>query len=635
MSLANPTALAWLLLAVPVVIFYVLKIRLRQVPVSTVLFWRQIFDEKRPRSLWQRLRHLISLALQLALLALVVGALAEPFFSGEALSARRVILVLDDSASMNATDVAPSRLAKALDEARTVIDGLRFRDEMAIVTAGTQPRVICGLTGHRKTLREALDTIKPGDGPTRLGDAVAVARRLVAESDSSGTESRIVLITDGCSEEAASLSTGENVRLVSVGGKVANVGITRFQVRRSTMDPIGYEILAEVTNLSDEPTEDFRLAINLDDNPVDVKPLKLEANGKWSGVIESTTADGGILTAELVIKGEKGDLPYPDALTTDNRAFAVLPKREPQPVHMNSPVGNLFLQKVLEANPLVRLTTSRELPKEFTAGSVTVLHRAVPAKLPAGKVLVVDPAGDCDLWTLGDKLQNPIVTQTDKDSPMMAHVRLDNVLMPEAKRLVFTAAARKPQILASAVGGEPLFVLIDRPEGPVVVLTVNLDLGDLPFRTAFPILAMNTLSFFTGSQGELRESLATGSTADIDLPASVGGVSEFVLRAPDGTERKLPASATKVTIGPFDHRGVWEVAANTPNAMPIARYAVNLMSKAESDLRPPEGLQATATAAEAGLVGGFFGRPVWWYLAGLAWVLAAAEWYLYQRRWIS
>jgi hypothetical protein len=58
------------------------------------------------------------------------------------------------------------------------------------------------------------------------------------------------------------------------------------------------------------------------------------------------------------------------------------------------------------------------------------------------------------------------------------------------------------------------------------------------------------------------------------------------------------------------------------------------MNKAESDLRPPEGL-TEATAVEAGLSGGFLGRPAWWYLIGLAWLLAAMEWYLYQRRWIS
>ena len=72
MSLVNPAALLLAGLAIPIVVFYILKIRLRRVPVSTLLFWRQIFEEKKPRSLWQRLRHLLSLLLQLAFLALLV-----------------------------------------------------------------------------------------------------------------------------------------------------------------------------------------------------------------------------------------------------------------------------------------------------------------------------------------------------------------------------------------------------------------------------------------------------------------------------------------------------------------------------------------------------------------------------------
>jgi hypothetical protein len=49
----------------------------------------------------------------------------------------------------------------------------------------------------------------------------------------------------------------------------------------------------------------------------------------------------------------------------------------------------------------------------------------------------------------------------------MAHVRLDNVLLPESRKLAFTPAAGKPQVLAGAVTGDPLFALIDRPEGKV------------------------------------------------------------------------------------------------------------------------------------------------------------------------
>src|SRR5207245_6578889 len=106
----------------------------------------------------------------------------------------------------------------------------------------------------------------------------------------------------------------------------------------------------------------------------------------------------------------------------------------------------------------------------------------VPKQLPAGNLFVIAPADSCDLWEVGEKIQNPIVTKQDKDSPLMAHVRLDNVLMPEARKLTVSG---KVQVLVAALNGEPLFCAIERPEGTVPVLTVSLDLGDPPWRTAF------------------------------------------------------------------------------------------------------------------------------------------------------
>jgi hypothetical protein len=113
MNFVHPIALLWAGLAIPVVVFYILKIRMRRVPVSTILFWRQIFEEKQPRSIWQRLRHLLSLLVQLAFLMLIVAAVAEPIFNWEIREARRIVLIVDNSASMNAVDVEPTRLDAA------------------------------------------------------------------------------------------------------------------------------------------------------------------------------------------------------------------------------------------------------------------------------------------------------------------------------------------------------------------------------------------------------------------------------------------------------------------------------------------------------------------------------------------
>jgi len=623
MNLLHPIALAWAALAIPIVIFYILKIRMRRVPVSTTLFWRQIFEEKQPRSIWQKLRHLLSLLVQLAFLALVVLALAEPIFRWEIREARRIVLVLDNSSSMNAADGqgGPTRLARAREEALALVDGLRFRDEVAILAAGTQPTVRCGMTGHQSTLREAIRTLPATDGPTRVKEAVDLARRLLADPGDSATKGRssVVVVSDGGFEGAARLAGAGDVRLINVGGRPGNVGITRFQVRRSLVDPIGYQILAEVVNASETPVE-TRLEIELDDKPVDVVPLKLDPGQRFRKVFEKTSAEGGRLVGKIV---------RDDALAADNRAWAILPRREIQKVTLVAPEGNLFLEKVFEANPLVDLAVAKAASS--TPG-ITVFHKQVPAKLPPGPVLVIEPTGASDLWQLGEVQHNPIVTKQDKDSPLMAHVRLDNVLMPEARQLRITAP--KVHVLASSLAGDPLYAAIERPEGKVLVLTVNLEKGDLPLQTAFPILVANALGWFAGTKGELRESLATGAVADLELPpsASPGGL---VLRAPDGRTRALPAVGAKVTVGPLDECGIWSIGRpadpkDPAPAKPVLEVACNLASREESDLRSP-----LPPSPRAVLAGGFGGWPIWVTLCALALALAGLEWYLYQRRWIS
>jgi hypothetical protein len=165
----------------------------------------------------------------------------------------------------------------------------------------------------------------------------------------------------------------------------------------------------------------------------------------------------------------------------------------------------------------------------------------------------------------------------------------------------------------------------------VLILTVNLEKGDLPLRTAFPILVTNTLGWFAGGRGELREALAAGSITEVVLPETAEA--QYLLRGPDGQTRKLPPGVARTTVGPLDQCGVWSIVADTPGATPIQEIACNLANREESDLRPPESLPSLGEEPARAM--GFAGRPIWFYLIAAAWLLAGLEWYLYQRRWIS
>ena len=87
------------------------------------------------------------------------------------------------------------------------------------------------------------------------------------------------------------------------------------------------------------------------------------------------------------------------------------------------------------------------------------------------------------------------------------------------------------------VSGDPVYVALERPEGKAVVLTANLDKGDLPFRTAFPILVTNAQNRFAGNRGELREALPTGAVTEVTLP-STDTEDEIVGSASDALKKK-------------------------------------------------------------------------------------------------
>lgn len=642
MSFAAPIAALWLLLAVPIIGLYILKVRLRRVPVSTMLFWRKIYDEKPPRSLWQNLRHLISLLLQLLFLGLVVAALVDPHFWWESLTARKVVFILDASASMQATDVAPNRFERARSDLLTRIAGLRFRDEAAILVSAARPVVACGLTGHLRTLRDAAQSAQVTDGPTRLRETVSLARRLTGDSP----DRKIIILTDAADADATSLGGEADVTLVAVGTRVANVGVSRFQVRRSPLDPVSFQALVEVTNAADEPATG-RLTVTLDGDPLDVLPLTIPPGETVSRTIEQTNTSGGLLRAEWE---------QPDALAVDNVARAILPPRRETPVGLVTQ-PNLFVENVFAANPLVALTVVRPPARPDATARVAVYHRDIPEIVPPGPTLLIDPRRGCDLFDLGEETKDAIVTKQSRESPYLAHVRLDNVVIPIARKLQFRTEVES---LVSAVNGEVIYGVIRRAGGPVVILAVNIDEGDLALRTAFPIMATNAVGQLTGRDDAPRMSLATGEVAafsstsiqaDLDLSGKPSG---WQLVGPEGPPSNLMPDQTEWTVGPFDRAGLWRIEPTGPETTPpdqtassekseseptrladVRGFAIacNLSSRPETDLRPPaELLTNRPEETPLAMLGG---GPPWYYLAALGVALLVIEWGLYQRRWIT
>ena len=516
MTFAHPLALLLGLLAVPLVLLYRLHGRVHRETVATGFLWDQVLAQDEMRLRWQPLRNKLSLAIHLAVLTLVVLAAAEPQIPPP----RRIVLVVDNSASMEATDVSPSRLAVAKETALRLVKSLRACDEMAVLCCGVVPGVSSTPTSDPASLRAAIESIGETHGPSKMFDTLALARDLVAAARGSR---RIVVITDGCFPEAGRLNKEEGVEVLRVGTAAGNTAITRWAARRSIADPRVCRIQVEVRSVgrsAESKSAPCRLTIALDGAPIDTIEVRFDKDDRWRKFFDMATPKGGRLTAKL----EPAD-DYP----ADNEASIDVPPAGMIRVAVPDEASPC-LQNALKANPLV------ELVDADAADCIHVLDGKLPQTLPAGPVLVFNPTS-CDLWKCGDAVADPSVARLSDDSPVTRGVRLIDVYLPEARRLEPVEAVRsmaKP--LAWSADGTPLALSIQRPQGRVVVLGGNLAAGNLAMQTAFPLLVTNALDWLAGQRTRAEEFAGAGivtarpeessgeeiGAVDLRVPAALG-----------------------------------------------------------------------------------------------------------------
>src|SRR5438105_7176651 len=199
MGLLAPLSLIGALLALPVLAMYFLRLRRRQQRVSSTLLWRRALEEVQARSPWRRLRLHALLLLQLLVLALLVLALARPFLERTGETTGDLVVLVDTSASMQATDVPPSRFAAAKARAATLIDGLGPADRMSIIGLADVPQVLITDSLDRAALHRALDALQPGVGGADLESALSLVNSLLQGGVGRAAErpARVVVLSDG------------------------------------------------------------------------------------------------------------------------------------------------------------------------------------------------------------------------------------------------------------------------------------------------------------------------------------------------------------------------------------------------------------------------------------------------------
>jgi len=310
MEFARPGA-AFLLLLLPALVWLHTRGGHRAARVvPSLALWHDVPEDTRGAAAARRPPLTLSLVLQTAALLAATAALMAPGSSASG-AARRIVVVVDVSASMAATDVAPSRLAAATEAARSLLDSAPRGARAALILAAHEPHLAVGFTRDLSQLRAAL----PHSATDAGADLDAAASLALAVAGGAGAQ--VHLYTDG---DTPGLDDRVHVR--RFGGSASNVALSDLTVAAS-----GVDVLAARLRVSNYGDAVARVPVLL--TPSAGAPLA-KAVSVPPGSHVDMTFDGLAPSVHDVALTARAT--FEDDLDRDNYAYAVLPARRPMEV---------------------------------------------------------------------------------------------------------------------------------------------------------------------------------------------------------------------------------------------------------------------------------------------------------------
>lgn len=630
--------------AAAIVALYFLKLKRTPLVVPSTYLWRKSVEDLHVNSIWQRLRRNILLLLQLLVLALVALALLRPTWLHGERSGQRLILLLDHSASMSATDVAPSRLEEAKRRALARIEQMDGGDVAMLIAFSDRARIVQPFTSDRKQLRQQLELIGPTNRSTRLREALLLAEgatqaprdpNLSDDAASSGRlEATIHLYSDGHVEPLDDVAlAGLELVFEPIGTpQAANLAVGTFNTRRHEIRDDRVQAFARLDNHGPAAIEsDVELWVD----GVLRDAERIEIPAAESRGIEFDLGDLGRGVLELRLGGG-------DVLAVDDRAWATVDAPRRARVLAVGPADNQPLRYALRtprARALADVTfrtpeyleSDEYLQRAAGIYDLVIYDRCAPSGMPQAHTLFWGAEPPWPIWSVGQPVELPQLLDYDRAHPLLRLVELGDVVIVEARPLEVPPGGTT--LIHSHVGPIAGLAARERFEDIVVgfaLVDEGRFVSNWPSRPSFPVFVLNLLDYVAQQSGGplTGQRLAVGQTVSIpgDLPTD-----RLAVRLPSGRTVTVERSSLGTfDLADTDELGVYEYdGGGEPQ-----RFAVNLFDAQESAVALDDAPSiAIGYEKIAGRVGPDFARREGWrLLVGAALAALLLEWYIYNRR---
>ena len=651
---------AFVLLAVPIglIVLHLLRLRRTQVVVSSTLFWRASTEDLHANALLRWLQRNVPLLLQLLAGILFVYGVLGPRLHAALGSGRHFIILIDNSASMAATDVEPTRLDWAKAEALKQIDAAAEGDVGMVVAFNRAAEIRQSYTTDRELLRAAVRGVAQSSGQTRLDEALRLAAGLANPTSSTeneaarppnadpgkerayvpveGIAAEIHLYTDGGFPAVAEFSLANlalEYHAPPVAAKSNNLAVVRLEA--ASGDAGQLSVTAAVRNDRAAPV---LLTARLDalDGARAVRSYtkSVRANATDTVEVEFTVPDPE-LPLRIALEGVADSLALDDVAwvvpaVARNARVAVYGARNPV---LDAFLGSAETRKVADITRLgaadLADPTKYLDPVRNGRFDLVVFDRCTPAEMPRANTLFIGsrPPG---VSAEPKPVRNPRIVGWAGGHPTTRGLRnLYAVPIAEAARL--TNLPPGTERILESDSNVVLLAGVPRPPFTDLVLAFPIldDAGRWntlwPLEPSFVLFLRNVVRTY----GNVREGITTDVTRagnSVTLRCTPGKRVNVI--TPGGRSESLePSDRGESTFTGTSELGVYTATDGSETQ----RFAVNLLDAEESDLSPHPSVTVGSQTATAGEVR----RPpreLWKWAVTAALLVVLAEWWVYASR---
>ena len=651
------------LLAVPPLIFllYFLKLRRTPVQVPSTYLWSKAIEDMHVNSFWQRLRKNLLLLMQLLFALMLLLTCLRPGCDGTELVGERFIFLIDNSASMSATDTPDgvTRLQSAKKQIRNAIQSMPSGSSAMLISFSDSASVQQSYTSNKSELVRKLDEIETTERTSDLNEALAAATGLANPGRSSDKESELdvqvadaldavlYIYSDGGVRKVPKFAQGslspEYHAVGSAGDPPANVGITAFSIGEPSETDGSVQLFARLQNSDDVDqtvSVSFYVGGTLQDAVADILIPSNDAKGISFDLSGETAAVEQPTTLRLKIDND-------DVFMLDNEAFAVLnPPRKSNVIVISE---NMAYFRYACGTDAIKKRTNVEFhgadyleDKEYLGRSLAgyydlaIYDSVVPKTMPQCNCLIWNQVPPGDRWNRSAVNSPTPVLDYDGSHPIMASVKIGGLT------IINSTDVEGPQgslsLIESTSGSiamlGPRESYLDFVIGFSIVETdedgeTNIN-SDWPKKLSFPIFMQNVIENLSGlSTFSAGASIQPGDLMTIKPSAPFEKIN---VRGPDGTVTELkPQENRSFLFSKTQRSGVYEVS-NPQNGEVDQRIAVNLMDSNESNLVVREDLNLGYSNLKRVTSQLPQRKEFWpWLLVGSL-ILLMTEWIIYNRR---